>query len=128
MNAQNPLSPEQIETLAKEIHAFLVRHDLWMDVSIYFNGKRWSTQQKSGDQWEFCYNENRYFESIADPKDYFEYVREPNILSMSFEGGLYEVLNGYNGFKLEAEFQQIFHEYGLYYELGNAWNLSCYEI
>lgn len=91
-----------------------------MDVSIYFNGKRWSTQQKSKDHWEFCYNENRYFESIADPKDYFEYVREPNILSMSFEGGLYEVLNGYNGFKLEAEFQKIFHKYGLYYELGNA--------
>lgn len=57
MNAQKPLSPEQIETLAKEIHAFLVYHGLWMDVSIYFNGKRWSTMKKDGDRWEFCYNE-----------------------------------------------------------------------
>ena len=24
---------------------------------------------------EFCYNERRYFEYEADPKDYFEYVK-----------------------------------------------------
>lgn len=129
MEAKAKLSPKQREALAKEIHQFLVSHGLWVDCNIYFNGKCWSTMQKVGDHHEFCYNENRYFESVADPKDYFEYVREPeNILSMSFEGGLYEVLNGYHSYKLEAEFQQIFHKYGLYYEMGNSWNLSCYEI
>lgn len=123
------MTAKQKENLAKEIHSFLVKHGLWVDCSIYFNGKCWSTQRKVGDRLEFCYNENRYFESVADPKDYFEYVRQPeNILSMSFEGGLYEVLNGYHSYKLEAEFQQIFRKYGLYYEMGNSWNLSCYEI
>ena len=128
MEAKAKLSPKQKEELAKEIHAFLVAHGLWVDCNIYFNGKCWSTMRKNRNHHEFCYNENRYFESVADPKDYFEYVAEPNILSMSFEGGLYEVLNGYYGFKTEEKFQEIFKKYGLYYELGNAWNLSCYEI
>lgn len=116
------------EQLATEIFNWLNDKEMWIDVQIYFNGKCWSTSSK--DHTEFCYNERRYFEYEANPKDYFEYVREPNILSMSFEGSLYEVLNGYvRGWeRLEDEFRKIFEKYGLYFELGNAWNLSCFEI
>lgn len=126
--ANEVLTVEQREQLATEVFNWLVDHEMWIDVAIYFNGKRWSTANKN--HTEFCYNERRYFEDVADPKDYFEYVREPNILSMSFEGSLYDVLNGYvRGWaKLEDEFRKIFAKYGLYFELGNAWNLSCYEI
>lgn len=122
------LTKKQAEQLATEIFNWLVDHELWTDVCIYFNGKRWSTHDAQ--LKEFCYNERRYFEDDAEPKNYFEYVREPNILSMSFEGGLYSVLNGYvDGWvRLEEEFSKILEKYGLYYELGNAWNLSCYEI
>ena len=122
------LTAEQREQLATEIFNWLVDKEMWIDVAIYFNGKRWSTHNKN--LTEFCYNERRYFEGEADPKNYFEYVREPNILSMSFEGVLYDVLNGYvpGWTKLEDEFRKIFNKYGVYYELGNAWNLSCYEI
>ena len=122
------LTKKQTEQLATEIFNWLVDNELWVDVCIYFNGKRWSTHDAKLE--EFCYNERRYFEDEAEPKNYFEYVREPNILSMSFEGGLYSVLNGYvNGWvRLEEEFSKILAKYGLYYELGNAWNLSCYEI
>ena len=122
------LTMEQREQLATDIFNWLREHELWMDVAIYFNGKCWATSNK--DDTEFCYNENKYFEYEADPKNYFEYVREPNILSMSFEGGLYEVLNGYvyGWIRLEEEFRKIFEKYGLYFELGNAWNLSCFEI
>ena len=47
---------------------------------------------------------------------------------MSFEGPLYEVLNGYGSSHLEEEFVKIFDKYGLYYELGNAWNLTACEV
>lgn len=119
---------KQIELLATEIFNWLVDHEMWIDVQIYFNGKCWSTSNK--DHTEFCYNERKYFEYEAEPKDYFEYVREPNILSMSFEGSLYEVLNAYvRGWKkLEEEFRKIFEKYGLYFELGHAWNLTCFEV
>lgn len=119
---------KQIELLATEIFNWLVDHEMWIDIQIYFNGKCWSTSNK--DHTEFCYNERKYFEYEAEPKDYFEYVREPNILSMSFEGSLYEVLNAYvRGWeKLEEEFRKIFEKYGLYFELGHAWNLTCFEV
>lgn len=122
------LSSKQKEQLATEIFNWLNNHEMWVDTAIYFNGKCWSTNNKEGT--EFCYNENRYFEYEADPKNYFKYVAEPNILSMSFEGDLYDVLNGYSygWVKLEDEFRKIFEKHGLYFELGNAWNLTCYEV
>lgn len=122
------LTKKQKENLAKEIFNWLVDNEMWVDVHIYVNGKCYGTSNQ--DNTEFCYNERRYFEYEAEPKNYFEYVNEPNILSMSFEGSLYDVLNGYvSGWvKLEDELRKIFEKYGLYFELGNAWNLSCYEI
>lgn len=123
-----PISDKKCEELAAEIFEWLVKNELWVDVCIYFNGKRWGTHNiETG---EFYYNQHKYYEMKAEPKTYFEYVREPeNILSMSFEGPMYEVLNGYvHGWtKLEDEFRKIFEKYGLYYELGHAWNLTACE-
>ena len=122
------MTNKQKEQLATEIFEWLVEHEMWVDVCIYFNGIRWSTNNR--DCTEFCYNEYEHFDDVADPIDYFEYVNEPNILSMSFEGPLYHVLNGYTAgwVKLEDEFRKIFEKYGVYYEMGHAWNLTCYEI
>ena len=108
----NPLSEKKREELATEIFEWLVKNELWVDVCIYFNGKRWSTHNRE-----------------ADPRDYFDYVREPeNILSMSFEGPLHYVLNGYESSHLAEEFMKIFEKYGLFYELGQQWNLTACEV
>ena len=116
------------ENLAKDIFNWLNEHEMWIDVSIYFDGKCWSTTNK--DNTDFTYNEGKYFEYDDEPTRYFEYVAENHILSMSFEGDLYHVLNAYvpNWVKLESEFQAIFEKHGVYYEMGNAWNLTCYPI
>lgn len=121
------ITKEQIQKLATEIFEWLNNKRMWVDITIYFNGKCWSTSNK--DNTEFSYNNGKYFEYEAEPKDHFEYVRKENILSMSFEGALYNVLNGYvSGWvKLEDEFRRIFEKYGLYFELGNAWNLTSFE-
>ena len=122
------MTNKQKEQLATEIFEWLVKHEMWVDICIYFNGKRWGTHNTETD--EYYYNEHRYYEDVADPRDYFEYVNYPNILSMSFEGPLYHVLNGYTSgwVKLEDEFRKIFEKYGVYYEMGHAWNLTCYKI
>lgn len=64
-----------------------------------------------------------------NPCDYFEYGN-PDTLSMSFEGNLYYVMNGYTSHscKLEEKFSKLFEKYGLFYELGHAWNLSAYDM
>ena len=65
----------------------------------------------------------------ADPRKYFEY--NGDYLSMSFEGPLYSILNyqaGTYGDSIIGELDELFKKYGLYYELGNSWNMSLYDI
>ena len=52
----NAKQRKNIEQLAKEIHGFLVSHEMWVDVHIYFNGKCWGTSNSNNT--EFCYNQN----------------------------------------------------------------------
>ena len=118
----NKLTKKDIENFAYEIWDFLFDNDLDSDVCIYFNNKRMRNKCTwNGDNFisEFIIEED------MNPLDYFEYVNYEHILSMSFEGPLYEVLN-YTFGKKEEKFRQIFEKHGFYYELGNAWNLSVY--
>lgn len=117
------LTKTNIEQLANEIMGFLDKSGLSNDVNIYFNNK----VMRSRGKWDedFNYIPNWVTEENVDPHDYFEYAAYDHILSMSFEGALYEVLN-YTFGKKEEKFRAIFDKYGLYFELGNAWNLSAY--
>jgi len=116
------LSKKKIEELVERIENFLKEHELLEDVCIYFNNKR--------HLWRFDYKNGGYIvkeENDINPMDYFSYVATNHILSMSFEGGLYHVLNGYtDNYTLEDKFMNLFEEYNLRYELGNTWNLTCY--
>ena len=114
-----------IENLAGEIVAFLKAYDIADGVSIYYNGDviRSKTEYKNNGEYSYTWVKT---ESV-DPHKYFEYAAYDHRLSMSFEGGLYDVLNYSGGSKMD-KFMKIFERYGLYYELGNAWNLTCFLI
>lgn len=120
---------KRLENLAWEIQKWLLSHDMWMDVAIYYDGKCMSTSHRNADgKWEFRYNGEPFIEEGKDPRDYFDYVANPHILSMSFEGSLCHLLSyGVGGAKLEREFYDIFRRHGLRCELGDHWNLTCYE-
>lgn len=109
------LTKIKIEEMANEIMNFLKEEKLSDDVLIYFNNKRM--------------NKDGIEEGEFNPKNYFEYAAENHILSMSFEGGFYGVVNGYCSTKYANKvmnlFEDILRKYGVYYELGNAWNLTC---
>ena len=115
--------------LAKDIYDWCIANGLWGDNTIYFDGKAWS----NGETWARVRGvkiaEDLYEYENKNPKDYFEYAN-PETLSMSFEGSLNYLLNGYysRSAKLEAEFSKLFEKYGLYYEFGHSWNLAAYEI
>ena len=118
------LTKTNIEELANEIIDFLNTKCLSDGVNIYYNGNvvRAKTEYNDANDkvvytWLKSYGVN--------PHDYFEYCAYEHILSMSFEGPLYDVLN-YTFGRKEEEFRAIFDKYGLYYEFGNAWNLSAY--
>lgn len=117
------------EALARDIYAWCKKKNLWGDNCIYFNGKAWASWSEwHGEQGEMV-DEELYEYEDKDPRTYFSYGN-PATLSMSFEGPLNHVLNAYvSGWvKLESEFSKLFEKYGYYYEMGNAWNLSAYEI
>ena len=118
----NKITKTDIERLANEIIAFLEANDIASDVSIYYNGNvvRSKTEYKGDGEYSYTWVKTEN----VDPHKYFEYAAYDHILSMSFEGGLYDVLN-YGGGRKMDKFMKILEKYGLYYELGNSWNLTC---
>ena len=117
------LTKALIEQMAKEIMDFLVANELSYDVCIYYNNKK----MKNDYQW----NGDKFVNNVVvldgyNPHDYFDYAAHDHILSMSFEGALYDSMN-YSGHKVD-KLEAIFSKYGVYYELGNAWNLTVYPI
>lgn len=118
---------ERLEALAWEIYNFLRERDMWIDITIYYDGKRMSTSRKVDGKYESRYNGDPFIEDGYDPRDYFEYVQNSHILSMSFEGPFYGVMN-YTGGKALDDFEKLLRKHGLYMELGNCWNCSLAEV
>lgn len=120
---------KNMELLAKDIYEWCIKNELWGDNTIYFGGKAWSSSSTWSGVKGKKITEDLYEYEDKNPLDYFEYAN-PDTLSMSFEGELNYVLNGYTygWVKLEAEFLALFEKYGYYYEMGYSWSLSAYEI
>lgn len=108
------LTAKQKKELAYEILELLKKYEMNVDVSIYFSGK--------------CLTGGGEIIKGKLASKYFEYAND-DTLSMSFEGVFYEVMNYYHPSLSDAvmpEFNAILEKYGLYYELGNAWNLATF--
>ena len=115
------MTRKDIENLAEEVIRFLQKREMDSDVILYFNNKRILLNYG---------NDKEIIEEDVSPFDYFDYANHYHILSMSFEGGLYEALNygDYDGgWATQEKLTDLFDKYDLYYELGNAWNLSLYK-
>jgi hypothetical protein len=129
INVENNVAFSKYKLLAIDIYEWCKKHDLWGDNTIYFDGVAWSNSETWCGEKGKKIAEDLYEYEDKNPKDYFEYAN-PETLSMSFEGSLNYVLNGYtsHSWRTEKEFMQLFEKHGLYYELGHSWNLSAYEI
>ena len=110
----------KFEKIAYEILEFLKKNELDTDTRIYFDGKA------------IGINSSKQVEIMEGIKgsEYSEYANDETI-TMTFEGGLYGVVNlhyGDNSVKILKKFNKLLAKHGYYYELGNAWNLSLYEL
>lgn len=117
------------ESLAYDIYNWCKKNHLWGDNTIYFNGKALSNLPEWGNDKGKQIAEDLYEYENKNVNDYFEYGN-PYTVSMSFEGPLYNVLNGYTPgwIRKSTEFEKVFEKHGMYFEQGHAWNLSAYEL
>lgn len=115
-NNRKTLTKKNIEAMAYAIMEQLIKHHADEDVFIYFNNCKIRTSEKN--EMRIIIKSEGY-----NPHDYFEYAAYDHILSMSFEGRLYDIIDS-NG--IPSYIQKIFDKYGVYSELGNMWNLTCY--
>ena len=106
--------------IARAIEKWGKSHGLLYDTRIYFSNKAWD------------YNSDGERSIIKDVKatDYLPYGSDDTV-SMSFEGPMYEVFEyGWSNTQQQAmldEFIELTDSLGVWYERGNAWNLSIYE-
>lgn len=130
------MANNNIDALANDIIYWCVDHGITDDWAVYACGNAvttWDTWHgEAGKKVELnqVFNEPMvYWYGDKNPLDYFEYAN-PETVSMSFEGMLYEIVNdfGMEFPELWESFNKIFEKYGYYYELGNAWNLTAAEL
>ena len=110
-----------LKKLAYEIADLLNRYEAAVDVCIYFNNKRLiHTSLRKDFGWKL--------EKGFNPLDYTEYANK-DTLTMTFEGALYEIINGYrDDLGFYDCFMNLLEKYGYYYEMGNYWNLTLYPL
>ena len=128
INVENNVAFSKYKLLAIDIYEWCVKHDLWGDNTIYFDGKAWSNSETWHGENGKKIAEDLYEYEDRNPRDYFEYANS-DTLSMSFEGSLNHVLNGYtSGYvKYYKQFNKLFDKYHVYWEFGNSWNFTVYE-
>lgn len=115
------ITKEMITELGNKVVKLCRKND-YIDTSVYYDGKRYRIERVYDEA-----NDKPITTVIVDddchPGKYFEYYNNNHILSMAFEGELYSLMNYGNGCE---ELEKLFAKYGVYYELGNSWNLSVY--
>lgn len=112
MTPTKKITEAEITALANEIRKYLIDHEMWSDTRIYFHGMAYDSETEE-------------VLTGLDPRDYTEYAGD--ILTMTFEGPLYDALN-YGPWSVEEKLQAIFRKYGLYFEMGECWNLTACPI
>lgn len=86
--------------------------DFSTDTLIYFEGKQYKAT-------------GEYIQDYK-PSMVTQYSDDEG-LTMTFEGPLYEVINGGEMRAILDQFNALFEKHGVYYELGNSWNLTVFK-
>lgn len=123
------MTKKQKENLALDVIAYLMKKDLFYDVTVYADGKAYSSEANTfggkSKEIKTKYEKSYYLTNDIDVESQLEYCN-PDTVSISFEGPLYDALN-YGSYQTMEDLTVIAKKYGLYPEQGNAWNLSFYK-
>ena len=118
--AKSALTEKQIGELAEQIYQLLKENDIWMDTDIYYNNRVMTNKDGNG---QYQYDGSVYLYLDTPPIEPF--YTPGHILSMTFEGPVYQMFNHGSYPAVRRKFDRILKRFGLYYEFHDAWNLDC---
>lgn len=109
------LTKADLENLAKEIRRWASKNKLGKDWSLFYNGIRLCYPLERGDDGHYKYRRLPAREE-KNPLDYCEYFPEEFIMGISYDGVMYDCINGYDKWKAYDKLEGILSSYGLYLE------------
>lgn len=126
------MSKAQNQKLMEDIIDYLEAHELFEDVNIYTNDHRYSSDKPriaDSSVTELTTSKgNKYYDygkwNVASQVEY----NNPDSVTMTFEGVLYDVINYDDEETVMTKLEQIGKKYGVHPELGYQWSLAFYNI
>ena len=125
-----PINPENMEQLAKDLIDYFVKLGVFSDICIYVNSQAFKSN-KYCDETDLSEAKtdtgNKYYiRKNVDIKKQLEYSN-PDTVSIVFEGPLYHLIN-YDDYDFIAKLTKKFlTKYNLYFEQGYAWSMTAYK-
>lgn len=126
------MSEAQNQKLMEDIIDYLEPHELFEDVNIYTNDHKYSSDKPriaDSSVTELTTSKgNKYYDygkwNVTSQVEY----NNPDSVTMTFEGDLYDALNYDDKGIVMTKLEQIGKKYGVYPELGHQWSLAFYNI
>lgn len=125
------MTNKQKDNLAIELIEMLQKDDLFEEITIYTNNKRYTSEsnKSSSDNNEQKLNTKygTYYVTNFENKKVTEIDQyaNPLTLTMTFEGALYSLINNCSR-SIENKLDILFAKYNLQYELDFSWSLSTW--
>ena len=127
-NTYQKMTPEKVLDLASYLVALFIEKGMWSSAIIFFQGRTFQTDDWGTEDEQFCVRDSEgevhtvCIAREADPKGCLRFCGD--ILSVICEGGLTDFcLYDKDFLALDDE---LYEKYGLYFELGEHWNMSLY--
>lgn len=123
------ITPARMRKLAGELVDYLSDNGILSDVNIYVAGERWSTYEPDAGHETRTIGKSGSVMHVVPCEDIGSKIEysNPDTITVTFEGGLYDLLN-YGDGSTEEDINSIMKKYGLYMEPGYAWSFAAYEI
>ena len=121
----------QRETLALKIIRYLQQNDLFENINLYVNGKRYSAEKDEKTEITAKTRYGEYFieENSSDPCSIVDANPEnPPIILITFEGALYDFINYGSRVDHFTNIDNIVKDYNLYFEQEYSWSMGAYPI
>lgn len=130
---KNTLTKDKKISIAENIISFMLKKGLFQEMAVYVCGYCYTSYPRA-DYLKVRTPDGVYYRSHHNDVDVAQITSycNPDLITITFEGTFYNIVNAdgtsKESMRLEQEFSDLLEKYGLYYELGHAWNLSVYPI